>query len=226
MDRVGRTEGQAREHGPTRVCHSGRPTSAVSACCSLRRAAPAPAWQVNEHRRQLGCRVSGFDPPKPVKHFSQASAAHPLVSPHLGLALLEAGTPCWRRAKRLPGRLGSTGGTPSCAQRLPVRHGRHRWVLTAPTCWLLLSCAAVRLWRAAGRRHRQGWLPAAHRHPGAGAARCTVGPRCAGGFAGVGGWEVGWGGGRPGGRWALRAASIAEAQKGTAQHLTLRVMVL
>lgn len=56
-------------------------SSSLPACCSTHRS--LPAWQVNEYRRQLGMRVSGFDPPKPVKLFSQASAVLGLFLPQL-----------------------------------------------------------------------------------------------------------------------------------------------
>ncbi|KAL4424909.1 hypothetical protein ABPG77_009638 [Micractinium sp. CCAP 211/92] len=64
-------------------------------------AAMAPA-QVNEYRRQLGMRVSGFDPPKPIKLFSQCGFGAPLAA-----AITKAGyrEPTAIQAQALPAAL-------------------------------------------------------------------------------------------------------------------------
>lgn len=64
-------------------------------------AAMTPA-QVNEYRRQLGMRVSGFDPPKPVKLFSQCGFDAPLTA-----AIAKAGyqQPTAIQAQALPAAL-------------------------------------------------------------------------------------------------------------------------
>lgn len=48
-------------------------------CCFARPCAAGAAPQVNEYRRQLEVRVSGFDPPKPIQTFGQAGFDHLLL---------------------------------------------------------------------------------------------------------------------------------------------------